>query len=338
MSTVVATGLANPSQPWDMEIIRNSVAACDLDGGLCGRLVGYWIGESDQGIVGTAWMCNMADAERFDVAFPLMLSMRWDEAGVVKSFDIDESFQGSQGITCSRSFIERRTRAHVVGVPLRTREPALVEPTNYGCRHVFELVYGLAGFKAFLQERQEKTGLFQESTISHRTDTGLELFDVIECMDRCTEVTVNAELDPGSIAFDRNGVLQGIGTVRVSAPSFVENGVTTAHPVPVGSFSGTTNSQVTAMAVRAFTPIWRWVSGHHGQARGLLCSTLWPPSMYSVLVQGLAQILFHNNFTYFQHCVAGLQRTTGKAKCIGCVRSFDEAASIFPEVRRDDFI
>ena len=267
--------------------------------GLCGRQIGYWVGEDDRGGAGTAWMCNMADAERFDVAFPLTLAIRWDQTGVIRSLDIDESFQGSQGIACSRSFIERRARSHIIGVPLRTREPALVEPTNYGCRHVFELVYGLAGFKALLQSRQ---------------------------------------LDPGAVSFDRNGVLQGIGAVGVSVPTFVENGVMTANPVPGGSFSGTTNSQVTAMAVRAFAPIWRWVSSRHGQERGMLCSTLWPPSMYSVLVQGLAQILFHNNFTYFQHCVAGLQRTTGRAKCIGCVRSFGEAASIFPEVRRDDFI
>lgn len=338
MTAVVATRLANPSRPWDIESIRDSVAACDLGGGLCGRQVGYWIGEDDRGGVGTAWMCNMADAERFDVAFPLTLIMRWDRAGVIQSLDIDESFQGSQGITCSRSFIERRARAHVIGVPLRTREPALVEPANHGCRHVFELVYGLAGLKAFLQAQQEETGLFQESTISRRTDKGLELHDVIECMDRCTDLTMDVALDPSAVSFDRDGVLQEIGTVQVSASTFAENGVVTAKPVPVGSFSGATNSQVTAMAVRAFTPIWRWVSGRHGQPRGMLCSTLWPPSMYSVLVQGLAQILFHNNFTYFQHCVAGLQRTTGRAKCIGCVRSFDEAASIFPEVRRDDFI
>ena len=338
MTAVVAARLASTSRPWDMESIRDSVAACDLGGGLCGRQIGYWVGEDDRGGAGTAWMCNMADAERFDVAFPPTLAIRWDQTGVIRSLDIDESFQGSQGIACSRSFIERRARSHIIGVPLRTREPALVEPTNYGCRHVFELVYGLAGFKALLQSRQEETGLFQESTISHRTGTGLELNDVIECMDRCTELTVDAELDPGAVSFDRNGVLQGIGAVGVSVPTFVENGVMTANPVPGGSFSGTTNSQVTAMAVRAFAPIWRWVSGRHGQERGMLCSTLWPPSMYSVLVQGLAQILFHNNFTYFQHCVAGLQRTTGRAKCIGCVRSFGEAASIFPEVRRDDFI
>lgn len=334
----IAGCLPRPHRPWDAMDIREAVARSDLRGGICGRVLGYWIGEDEHGPLGTAWMCNMANAERFDVTFPVTLTLRWDTLGMVSGLDVDERFEGSQGLTCSRRFIERHARKSLIGHPLRVREPVVAEPLSFGCRHVFELVYGLAAFKQFVDERGEKSGDYGEATINFRAESGLQIRHRTECLGEAVSLALDADLDPAQVEFDQHGVLQKSGDVAVRIAEIMHNNEKIDPGVLPAVISGTTNATVTAMMVRGFTPIWRRVSALYGQPRGLLCSTLWPPSMYSVLVQGLSQILFHDNFTYFQYCVAGLQRASGQPKCVGVIRSLDEAAPIFPELTPDDII
>jgi len=330
--------MVRPTRAWDMSSIRDGVASADLGGAMCGRIVGYWVGEDDDGRFGTAWMCNAADAERFDVAFPVTISVRWDGQGRVTSIELDERFEGSQGITCARSFIERRTRGSMLGTPLRVREPVISDPMSFGCRHVFELVYGLAGFKGYLDDLHLVSGEFHEATADVRTESGLLMCDEIECRGTTSRLDLGFDLDVGDIRFDNQGVLQSTGEIRIGVPTVMVDSEYIHSGVPAATFSGEANAQITSSAVRALTPAWRCVSEIHGNKRGLVFSTLWPPSAYSVFVQGIAQTLFRNNFTYFQHCIGGLQRTTGQPKCVGVIQSLEEAAPIFPELRREDFI
>ena len=65
-------------------------------------------------------------------------------------------------------------------------------------------------------------------------------------------------------------------------------------------------------------------------------SQLWPTTLYGILVQVFAMVVFSESYSYFQHCIRGLQKDDSHCACIGVCEDIEECQKYFPDFEIDD--
>ena len=55
-----------------------------------------------------------------------------------------------------------------------------------------------------------------------------------------------------------------------------------------------------------------------------------------ILVQMFAIVVYSDSYSYFQHCIRGLQKDEDHCACIGVCEDIDECMKYFPDFEIDD--
>ena len=88
--------------------------------------------------------------------------------------------------------------------------------------------------------------------------------------------------------------------------------------------------------MKLFALPWKTVGREIGVRRNFFFSNLVPSSLYGVMIQAIALMVFPNNYNYFQHSLAGLQRNKDRPLCVGMALNIGELKKFFPEFREED--
>ena len=109
--------------------ITEKVKSLSLEGSCCMRYCGTQITTDASGKINIiAWQCNMADIQNYDVKLPTVIKMDLGADKTIKNIELMPNFKGSQGLACSRCYLDRRLRTILTGEKLT--KPGLAPVTG----------------------------------------------------------------------------------------------------------------------------------------------------------------------------------------------------------------
>ena len=65
-------------------------------------------------------------------------------------------------------------------------------------------------------------------------------------------------------------------------------------------------------------------------------SQMWPPTLFGILNQMFALSIYSNSYSYFQHCIRGLQKDDVSCACIGVCEDINECKKYFSDFSIED--
>lgn len=313
--------------------IIEDINRLEMQDSICQRVTSYVIKEHEQGLLCTAWQCNMAEFTSMTVKLPTALQVQINHLGVIKEIELLENFRGSQGIPCSGVYLNRRLKEVVLNTSLYDSGNFLRRKLDCDCRHVNELLCGLSALLAQEEIKQKKECCVYNVSCAKEIPTGIMITDEIIVNDLYSVSYMDFAFDKSKIEFGKDGGLKKIpkmvlhtelvhGESRQIYNSILEDAET--RQVLVMSF------------IKMMHTPWKNIGKSIGVRQNFCFSNLYPTSFYGLFVQCLALILYPGNFNYFQHSVKGLQRVQGKPLCIGMVETIDEAKTYFSSFGVED--
>ncbi|MBQ9886955.1 MAG: hypothetical protein IJM37_08890 [Lachnospiraceae bacterium] len=280
----------------------------------------------------TSFQCNMAQMKTTDIKLPTVIQYVLDDNGIVKSVELMDNFKGSQGISCAHGYLNKRLKEIVSGISFKEDKNILRDDVAFFCRHTFEVTAASVSFYRYLQANGLSEGAFYEETRADETEAGLLVVDKLACNDIHLNTEEKILFSPSNIKMTNDGKIGSlmdfkvIGTILKDAKTIDCFEETIKHE--------NTPELVIMSMMRLFNYPWKRVGRELGIKRNFMCTNLVPSSVYGVMVQAIALTLFPNNYNYFQHAMAGLQRNNDVPLCAGMVVNFEEIKKYFPGLEK----
>ena len=291
----------------------------------------YQIGSE---IVITAWQCNMARLKTTDLKLPTVLRFVLDDTGNVTDAELMENFKGSQGMPCSQSYLNRILKKVTVGMSFNDDDTILHNENMLHCRHIFELTAAAMTFYRYCRSKLGHRNRIYEVTKAYPLEKGLRVHDeyIINGEKNVTEEEL--VFSAGDLTMLANGKLGSINRLLFEAVSYSDDNIVFKTSDSIENVSGSSNAVMSMM--KLFAKPWKDIGRSIGIRRNFYFTNLVPSSLYGVLIQAIALTIFPNNYNYFQHSLAGLQRNQNIPLCIGMALDIDEIRKYYPEFREDD--
>lgn len=320
------------------EEIVSRLNELSLDGRCCMRYCGIRISpNSESGFEIMAWQCNMADIRNYDVKLPTVIKISLDSERIIRSIELMPDFKGSQGMACSRSYLDRRLRSILIGEKLTGLNPKIIDPYLLCCRHTFELTVGAATFlDANLDRVRNGEICYTEESIGAYIENG-----IISCIDEIdinghterTRITVSDII--GNISYNAAGRIENVDGMSLCGYSFEDNEwkqIKDTYTIEADSYQ-----KYVMKLMKIVSGYWLSCAKRLKIRRNFYFSQIWGPTFFGILSQAIGICVFNNNYAYFQHCIYGIQRDdTNRPLCIGVTDNIDEMTSVFPDFTIED--
>lgn len=313
--------------------ILNQINKLNIQESLCERHLYIQMSKIDGGIQFITWQCNLAKMKTFDIKLPTMLCIRLNSNYEVNYVKLYDNFQGSQGISCSYKYLERKLRSVLIGISFMDSNCIMKNPLGFDCRHVYELVSGCIMFLKHCNQKNIEQGEVYNVTKAKVTDYGINIFDHINCFNKIVNSSIKINFDSSNLKMNVNGEV-----IKIKDMSFdyiIDKDINTKNTIINLPYSEGVN-KVSVDLMKIISKIWKSLEQSYDVKRGFYYSNLLPSTFYGILVQSLSMILFENNFNYFQHSINGLQRKEDKPLCIGIVKNIDEGKMYFSDFCEED--
>lgn len=306
-----------------------------FDGALAQRAISVEIEPIDNKTVITAWQCNMASMKTTDLKLPTVLRMVLED-GTVTEADLMENFKGSQGIPCSPKYLDRILKKQLIDIDFGEDDTVLHNELMFHCRHIFELVAASITFYRFCGSDIKKKNTLFDFTKAFQAENGLIVTDEYEINGEKTVTRESFIFAPGDISMQKNGKIAAVKKMAVKAETVFSNGEKLDFSDEIHDIEGSNNVIMSVM--KLFSGLWKGIGRKIGIRRNFYFTNLLPSSLYGVFIQAVALMVFKHNYNYFQHSLAGLQRSDERPLCVGMVLNMDELKKFYPEFREDDLL
>lgn len=306
-----------------------------FDGTLAQRAISVEIEPIDNKTVITAWQCNMASMKTTDLKLPTVLRMVLED-GTVTEADLMENFKGSQGIPCSPKYLDRILKKQLIDIDFGEDDTVLHNELMFHCRHIFELVAASITFYRFCGSDIKKKNTLFDFTKAFQAENGLIVTDEYEINGEKTVTRESFIFAPGDISMQKNGKIAAVKKMAVKAETVFSNGEKLDFSDEIHDIEGSNNVIMSVM--KLFSGLWKGIGRKIGIRRNFYFTNLLPSSLYGVFIQAVALMVFKHNYNYFQHSLAGLQRSDERPLCVGMVLNMDELKKFYPEFREDDLL
>lgn len=306
-----------------------------FDGALAQRAISVEIEPIDNKTVITAWQCNMASMKTTDLKLPTVLRMVLED-GTVTEADLMENFKGSQGIPCSQKYLDRILKKQLIDIDFGEDDTVLHNELMFHCRHIFELVAASITFYRFCGSDIKKKNTLFDFTKAFQAENGLIVTDEYEINGEKTATKESFIFAPGDISMQKNGKIAAVKKMAVKAETVFSNGEKLDFSDEIHDIEGSNNVIMSVM--KLFSGLWKGIGRKIGIRRNFYFTNLLPSSLYGVFIQAVALMVFKHNYNYFQHSLAGLQRSDERPLCVGMVLNMDELKKFYPEFREDDLL
>lgn len=309
----------------------------EFEGAMCQRAISLEIVPVENGTKITAWQCNMASMKTTDLRLPTVLLIILNEEGEVKEVELMENFKGSQGIPCSYAYLNRMLKAKLIGMSFLFDDSLMRNELMLHCRHLFELVAAAITFYRYCGGKniQKKHDLFQ-LTRAFDSERGLTVKDEYHIDGKRFSAKQELVFRPSDIVLQADGKIGSINVLSLETEAYAEEEKVLQLEERIEDIRGSDNTIMSVM--KLFSAPWKSIGKLIGVRRNYYFTNLLPSSIYGVLVQAISLKYFPNNYNYFQHSLAGLQRNGSVPLCVGMVLNKDELKVHFPEFREEDLL
>lgn len=315
--------------------ILNIISETNIKGLACKRIIGFKVKEDIDFIEIFSWQCNLADIKGYDIKLPtvVVIKIKKHDEKII-DIELGDNFKGSQGLPCSRKFLDRKLKSELLNEDFRLNNKKLQDPILLACRHIHELVIGAVSF----YENYKKTQMdfYFENTCAKIVDEGIVFSSFINYMEK--EVILNTKFNfkANDISFNKNGELEKIKYMGITS-TISKEGEGSEVPIYKDNIEELEEQPGLSISLmKIFSKIWRKLGYSFNLSRNFYFSNIWAPSMYGIFVQAISLFIHSGNYAYFQYAIFGLQNGSTGPKCIGIVKDYDEALKFFPDFKVED--
>lgn len=298
----------------------------------CKRIIGFKINEDDYFTKIFCWQCNLADIKGYDIKLPTVIIIKISKIDKkIIEIELEENFKGSQGLPCSRKFLNRNLKNELLNEDFKLNNKKIQDPIILACRHVHELMIGAVSFYENYQKTQ--IDFYCENTYAKIVNEGIVFYSIINYMEKEVILNTKFTFKANDISFNKNGVLEKINAMEINSYINEKENVL-IYKDNIEKLEG--QSELSIYLMKIFSKIWKKLGHRFDLNRNFYFSNIWAPSMYGIFVQAISLFIYSGNYAYFQHAIFGLQNGCTGPKCIGIVKDFDEALKFFPDFKIED--
>ncbi len=314
--------------------VNKKIEKLYLDGALCQRAISIEMAPLGDRLEIVAWQCNMAGMKTTDLKLPTVLRFLLDGQGVVLEAELMENFKGSQGLPCSQPYLNRILKSRLVGMSFAADDTVLRHETILHCRHLFELTAAAITFYRYCRSNLDQKNTLSDLTRAYPTDAGIQIKDDYHIND--TSLTLEQQLlfSPSELSLQATGEICYVKHMTLNTTIHSQSEAPVSICNEISDVSGNTNIVMSMM--KLFSYPWQALGRKLGVRRNYYFTNLVPSSVYGVLVQAIALMIFPDNYNYFQHALAGLQRSQDRPLCVGMALNQAELREFYPEFREED--
>lgn len=203
-----------------------------------------------------------------------------------------------------------------------------------GCRHTFEILYGACALREWCIKNGKTDVWVSEVTAAYHTDDRVIALDrnSVNGIETVTEIDITNFKE--NIEYDHNGALCKCRDMKIKGFA-LEN----ERKISIGDIKLVTSDSKGDFNLKLLKLLSKyWI--HSGKRIGIRSkfyfSHLWPTTLFGILMQMFAIVVYGNSYSYFQHCIRGLQKDEEHCACIGVCENLDECMKYFPDFDIDD--
>jgi hypothetical protein len=279
------------------------------------------------------WQRNIARMQKMDASLPTIITLSLDDQLTVKGLTLDESFAGSQGISCCHKYLQKIMRQTLEGQKFSYANRQIVAVERLHCLHTYEVLIGALTLLEIFKERNWQEYDEVESGQAVHEGNDLKILDYQQYSDG---LLINWEIMlydyQKKIQFGIDGAVKKISNLALSFSVSVNNGKASLLYDRIDAEGKTVMVPLTRFALKC----WKSLNDKIGLKRGLYNNNILPVSIVGLIVQSVGIVDFSDNYNYIQHLLAALQRREGKPLCIGIAKDLAEMRDCFPQFERED--
>ena len=298
------------------------------------RVGGYqFIRQEDNTVEMLAWQCNFADIQNYDIQLPTILSISIDQNGIISDIDLHNCFKGSQGIPCCHKYLNRRVKKYI-GEKFDVLSKTLSDPLGTGCRHTFELLFGACAFYNKCYSDSVSKAWISETTSAIITDEGIIAIDRLSINGNESLTKLDISNYKESINYCESGAICSCQNMLINGYNLMGDKIEMIGAPK--TLSADSKDKFIMKLMKLLSKYWL-SSGKNVNVSGhFYYSQLWPPTLFGILTQAFAISIFGNSYSYFQHCIMGMQKDENSCNCIGVCEDIDECSKYFPDFTIED--
>jgi len=248
----------------------DKIANLHLEDALCQRTISLDIDKTEVGTQIVAWQCNMAGMKNTDVKLPTVLHITLDDDGVVDNAELMGNFKGSQGIPCSRSYLNRILKNRLIGISFVSDDTILRNEFMFDCSHIFELIAGAQT----LFKHSNCTSKVYDFTKAYKTNDGIILKGRFMLNDHLITCDVHFIFSSENISMNSLGKISKIRNLKMEATLFSGEKKIAEISDSISNISESTNIIMNLM--KLFTKLWKAVGKEIGINRNFYFTNLVP--------------------------------------------------------------
>lgn len=280
-----------------------------------------------------AWQCNMADILNYDIKLPTIIQIWLDQQNRIEKIQLHKSFKGSQGIPCSYKYLNRKLQ-EICGILFRSDEAIIKDEVKTACRHTYELLVGACTLFEWCEEQGETDICYSEATAAYEDNGRIFAIDHT----RLGEKTITTKIEvcgyKGNLQYNRYGAITACKNMEFEAWAIDETREEKIADIKTIEASSTEEFKIKIMKI--FSKYWLSASKRLGVRRRFYFSQIWPTTFFGIMSQMFAFSVFSNSYSYFQHCIRGLQKNETSCACIGVCENLEECTKYFSDFKLED--
>ena len=281
------------------------------------------------------WQCNMADIQNYDVKLPTIIEIVTDGEGKISSVMLADNFKGSQGIPCSHTYLNRKLQKYTFE-KFRSDNKVIADDMGTACRHTFELLYGACTFKEWCDGNSLSDCWLSETTSALiNGNDEIESYDTVSINGSVYNTKIIISNFRGNIRYNIGGDIADCKNIRFLGFDIDGEEQIIGEPKILDS---SCHNETKLKTLKILNRYWKNSGLRAGVKNRFYFSHLWPPTFFGILNQMFAVAVFNNSYSYFQHCIQGLQKASGSCACVGVCENINECSLYFPDFEIDDLL
>ncbi len=195
------------------------------------------------------------------------------------------------------------------------------------------MLYGACTFKEWCDTNNIKKAYLSETTAALHHEDMIIAYDRNSVNGNETLTKIQISDFKNTIEYDKNGAICGCKGMTVCGFS---NNDTEELIGETKTITSDNKKDFSMKLLKILSKYWKNSGKQIGINNKFYFSHLWPTTLYGILVQAFAMVVFSDSYAYFQHCIRGLQKDEEHCACIGVCEDLSECEKYFPDFSVED--
>ena len=283
------------------------------------------------------WQKNVSRLNQTDISLPTIISLSIDRENTIREIDLHPSFKGSKGFLCSRDYLNETIKKKLLNVKIDGVFRRRITVDELHCFHLVEVILGIYSYYNIYKRDINRllaldTEIFHEEEVTDCLRKERDIYAICRysAMERGVidfALRFHDVLD--NISFDQDGNIRGLENTKASF--YIDNTLIFSSDDRSGE-KVNKKRELASFFLRSREEIKRRI--YNDSEVTFFNTNLYPPAIMGLVIQSIGIQIFSNNYNYNIHVLTALQRSKNVPKCIGAIKSKEEAERYFPDCKR----